>query len=288
MKICLIIIYYNEYRYLDKLFSSLATQTVKPDKIVFVNNGAKEDPMDIVKKFNKKLDIEYIKLPENLYFTRGMNIGIRWALQTDVELFGFMNSDMWCDKNMIEEIENHFEANKDVVALTPNIRDLEDTKNVFYPIKYDGIFMSARPACYTVDCETDFMTGASMFVRTDVLEDIGLFYEPYIHGTEDFEFCDKLKAKGKLKYIFSTSIHHQSDPLKKNKVSLELEKLNSKNWYIYCLRNKKSNLILFKLAFFKNLLDMLKGDEVAKYRFWGKVEGLKETWFHLTNKDKFL
>lgn len=217
-----------------------------------------------------------------------MNLGIRTALKLNPDIIGFMNSDMWCDLDMIDEIKAYFLEHRKVVALSPNIRDLENTKDVFYPIKYKGFFGKSMPIITKEDSDTEFLTGASLFVRAETLKKVGLFYEPYFHGTEDFEMCDRLRKEGKMRYIYSTNIYHQAIKEKKNKVSLELEKINSKNWYIYCLRNKPSNLILIKLALFKNLLDTLRGDIIAKQRLKGKLEGIWETWFHLFNKNKYL
>ena len=218
-----------------------------------------------------------------------MNIGIRKALKINPDIMGFMNSDMWCDLNMVEEIKRYFNSNPSVAALTPNIKDLENTNSVFYPIKYKGIFGKTTIITTTDDSDTDFLTGASLFVRTNVLKKIGLFYEPYIHGTEDFELCDRIRKEGTMKYIYSTNIHHQSIKEKKNKVSLELEKINSKNWYIYCLRNKPAVLIFTTGAIFKNTYDwIVHKDIVAKQRLLGKLEAIKETPFHLTNKNKYL
>jgi GT2 family glycosyltransferase len=288
IKITLVIIYYNELQYLNKLFETLLAQTIKADNIIFVNNNSPDDPSEIIEKYRKILNIDYVTIKENLFFTRGMNLGIRRAFSTNPDIIGLMNSDMWCDLNMIEEIKKYFVNNQDVIALTPNIKDLEDTKSVFYPLKYIGFFGKSVPINTTNDSDTDFLTGASLFVRTSVLKKTGLFYEPYFHGTEDFELCDKLRKEGKLKYIYSTNIHHQSIKEKKNKVSLQLEKLNSKNWYIYCLRNKPSNLILIKLALLKNIVGTIKGNTIDKQRLFGKLEGIKETFFHLTNKNKYL
>jgi GT2 family glycosyltransferase len=255
---------------------------------VFVNNSSPDDPSDIIREYSNCLNIDYIKSTENLFFTRGMNIGIRRALQFNPDIIGFMNSDMWCDLNMVEQIKQYFKEHSDVVALTPNIRDLENTKDVFYPIKYKGFFGTSIPIMTKEDSDTEFLTGASLFVRTDTLKKVGLFYEPYFHGTEDFEMCDRIRKEGKMRYIYSTNIYHQYIKEKKNKVSLEFEKINSKNWYIYCLRNKPSNLILIKIALFKNLIDTFRGDVIAKQRLKGKLEGFLETWFHLFNKNKYL
>lgn len=255
---------------------------------MFVNNNSPDDPSDIIREYSNTLNIDYIKIKENLFFTRGMNIGIRAVLKLNPDIIGFMNSDMWCDLDMIEKIKLFFNNNPGVVALTPNIKDLEDTQTVFYPLKYSGFFGKSTPIKTTADSDTDFLTGASLFVKTKTLKKVGLFYEPYIHGTEDFELCDKLRKEGTMKYIYSTNIHHQSIKAKKNKVSLELERLNSKNWYIYCLRNKPSNLILIKLALFKNIVGTLTGNAIDKQRLLGKLSGFKETLFHLTNKNKYL
>ena len=270
------------------MFDTLSIQTIKPDNIVFVNNNSPDDPFNIIKEYTKLLNINYIDTKENLFFTRGMNIGLREALKSNPDIVGCMNSDMWCDSNMIEEITKCFKTNPNVVALTPNIRDLEDTMDVFYPLKSVGFFGKSIPIETHIDSDTDFLTGASLFVRAEILKKVGLFYEPYFHGTEDFEMCDRLRKQGTLKYIYSTNIYHQSIKEKKNKVTLELEKTNSKNWYIYCLRNKPSNLILIKLAFFKNILGTLKGSAIDKQRLLGKLDGFKETFFHLTNKNKYL
>jgi len=289
MKIVLVIIYYNELRYLEKLFSSLLNQTQKPDNIIFINNNSPDDPSDIIREYSTKLNIDYIRTNKNLFFAKGTNVGLRIALKFNTDIIGCMNSDMWCAPNMIEQIKKEF-TNTNVVALTPNIRDLENTKDIFHPMIRGGFFGHNDPKLVTIgtDCYTDFLTGASLFVRSDTLRKTGLFYEPYIHGTEDFELCDRIRDLGKMKYIYSTNIYHQSDPSKKVGFSFERKRQSSKNWYIYCLRNKKSNLILLGFAMIKNLFESVIGKEDARAQLLGKLDGIKETMFHLINNNKYL
>ena len=97
-----------------------------------------------------------------------------------------------------------------------------------------------------------------------------------------------LKRHGKLKYIYTTNIYHQSDPKKKVAGSLKFEKINSKNWFVYCLRNKKSNLALLPLSLISNLIGALCGNVVAKQRLLGKLDGIAEALWHLNNKERFL
>lgn len=291
MKLMLVIIHYNENEYLDKLFSTIAASSLIPDKIIFVDNYSPIDPINIIEKYKSILNIKYIRNEKNLFFTKGTNVGIREALKSGADVIGTMNSDMYVQQNTFEEIMKYIKT-PNVVAVTPNIRNLSDTKDCFTPLKAEGIFGNAV-AINTKDIitKTNFIIGASLFVKRDVLEKTGLFYEPYIHGTEDFELADKIKKYGDMLYIKSTNIYHRDNTERSGSPSRKtdfFEKLNSKNWYIYCLRNKKSNLILVKLALFKNLFGAIKGDNTEKQRLLGKLEGIKETWFHLTNKNKYL
>jgi len=228
MNLVLAIIHYNENQYLDKLFSTISKSSLLPNKIVFIDNNSDINPINIIKKYDN-LNIEYIRNDKNLLFTRGMNIAIRLAMKSNADVIGIMNSDMYVQNNTFEEIIKHING-PNIVAVTPNIRNIINTKDIFCPIKYTGIFKkSSYPQSNDLICETDFAIGASLFVKKDILEKTGLFYEPYLHGTDDFEMCDKLRKYGKILYIKTTNIYHRDSnerkdaPSKKNEFFEKLQ-----------------------------------------------------------------
>jgi len=72
----IIILYWNSDPYIRKCLDSLANQSLNDFEIIIIDNGSSE-PLDqeIIQDF-KNLDIKFIKLPHNIGFSAGNNLGV--------------------------------------------------------------------------------------------------------------------------------------------------------------------------------------------------------------------
>jgi len=98
----IIIINWNGERYLPPLFKSLYDMTYKDFRVIFVDNGSKDNSVRWVMEHYSETII--IKNKRNLGFAEGNNMGIRSALSKGAKYVVLLNTDMTVDKNWLKEL----------------------------------------------------------------------------------------------------------------------------------------------------------------------------------------
>ncbi len=125
--ISIIVPVYNVEKYLPKCMDSIINQTLKDIEIICINDGTKDNSLEILNQYAKKdKRIKVISQPNSgLGSTR--NNGIPLAKG---KYISFIDSDDWIDYDFYEKL---YEAsNDDDIVMTTNIIDYYENK----PIKY--------------------------------------------------------------------------------------------------------------------------------------------------------
>ena len=102
-KISLIIPVYNVQEYIEKALQSVVNQTFKDFEVIIVNDGSKDQSVEIVKKFIKKYDNFRLINQENQGLSGARNTGLKEAKG---EYIAFIDSDDFIENNFLEELYN--------------------------------------------------------------------------------------------------------------------------------------------------------------------------------------
>ncbi len=115
-KISIIVPVYNTEKFLERCLSSLLNQSIiELIKVIIVNDGTKDNSEDIILKFTNKYPeyFEYYK-QENKGLSIARNLGIN---KCNTKYIGFLDSDDYLDKYMVEKMYNAIEKNEcDIVS----------------------------------------------------------------------------------------------------------------------------------------------------------------------------
>lgn len=125
MKISVIIPIYNVEKYLARCLDSIVNQTHKDMEIILVNDGSKDNSLDICKYYQKK-DPRIIvinKINEGVSVAR--NIGINVATG---KYIAFVDADDWIKPHMYENMLNTIEKYKCNIAFCNYIKDRKNIK----------------------------------------------------------------------------------------------------------------------------------------------------------------
>lgn len=106
-KFSIIIPVYNVEKYIDGCLKSVMNQTYKDYEVIVVNDGTKDNSMDIVKNYDVKV-IEQ----KNQGLSAARNTGVKNAKG---EYLIFLDSDDSWNENLLEEISKSLKNNPDVV-----------------------------------------------------------------------------------------------------------------------------------------------------------------------------
>lgn len=212
-KVSVIILNYRVADLTVKCIQSLQKSTYKNIEIIVVDNNSEDDLEGRLKDFQ---DILFIPSKENLGYSGGNNIGIKKALVNGADYIFILNSDATVESGTIASL---------VEAAEKGVGDLLGPKILFPESRViwyaGGIFDKDNvlgkhrgvddvdEGQYDIAEETDYITGAALFVKNGVFEKVGLFDEKYFLYYEDSDFCFRARQAGyKVMYIPQALVYH--------------------------------------------------------------------------------
>lgn len=269
MKISIIVLNYNGIK--DTLLCLESINKLNRSKvtteIIVVDNNSKDGSQAIL---SKVVNIHLIQNQSNLGYAAGNNIGIRYALKNNSDFLLLLNNDTIVKANLLEILvrndssditspkiyfEHGYEFHK------KRYKSNELGKVIWYAgakIDWDniigkhiGVDHVDKGQHYGV-LETDYATGACMFVRREVFKKIGLFDEKYFLYFEDMDFCLRAKKAGfKIIYNPEGVVWHKNAMSTGGSGSKIQDYYYSKSRLLFALKHAK---IRTKIAIFREMI----------------------------------
>lgn len=122
-KISIIIPAYNVQNYISRCLESLINQTYKNLEIIVINDGSKDNTLNIINEFAKKDNRIIVINQENKGVSDSRNAGLKKVTGTYIT---FVDSDDWLDNNSCEEMINYLISNNADIAMFGYIREYEN------------------------------------------------------------------------------------------------------------------------------------------------------------------
>lgn len=198
--VSVIIVNFNGKKWLEKCLNSLTDQTYGNIEAIFVDNDSADDSVSYVSNnFPKTLIVEN---KTNLGFAGGNNVGFK---KSKGEFLLLINNDTYFDKRFIENFMEAFKKipnlgsvqSKIVLMDNPDKLDMAGaywTDSSF--LYYYGYGKDADLKKYNVPMPFFSNKGASMLIKRDVIEKIGLFDDDFFNYYEETDFCHRLWIAG--------------------------------------------------------------------------------------------
>jgi len=232
-KIGVVIVNYNNYFSTQKTLRSIlnsGTQKEYELQIFLVNNGCTdlESPF-LAKEFPEVITITS---PVNLGFSGGNNLAIKKALKLGCTHILLINNDA------IIKSSNFFQ-NLLSSGLSITAPILEYRLNKVLKKDFGGRvdYLLGRNTHLYTEGESDYFSGACLFIKTEVFLKIGLLPEEYFMYYEDAEFCLRAKKSGfNLGIDKRCLVEHIPSSSFKNLESKKI-KILAKSHLLFCQRN---------------------------------------------------
>lgn len=208
MTVGIIVLNLNQRDLVMQFVKELEKQSYKDFKLYLVDNGS--DSSQRIQKEDIRRDwFHPIYLDENTGFAAGNNRGMEQAVNDGCRYLWVVNNDIQLAPDCMSNLLTYMEAHPQVGILGPKIYYSSEPKRIWYA---GGKINWQLPFAYTVcthigervmdegqfdkETETDFVTGASMFVRREVFEKTHGFDEKYFAYFEDADWSLRTKESG--------------------------------------------------------------------------------------------
>ncbi len=263
-----IVLYHNKKEQLTKVINSFLNTDMKV-KLYLVDNSSNDDLKELANIDNR---IEYIFNNANLGYGTAHNIAMRKSISDGVPYHLVLNPDIYFENSVLEELFSYMEQNQDIGNIIPQIRypdgdiqhlckllptptDLilrrfiplkswKEKRNQNYELRWTG---------YDKVMNVPSLSGCFMFLRCEVLKDIGLFDENIFMYLEDTDLNRRIHTKYKTIFYPKVEVIHEyakesyvNKKLLKYHIQSAIYYFNKYGWMFDKERKKINNKFLFE------------------------------------------
>ena len=223
-----IVTYNTEQEELNRILNCFKKIKLK-FKLWISDNSEKDILRNFIENFSDDR-IKYIFNNSNKGFGAGHNIVLQKLIEENEksEFHLMINADVFFEENTIEKIIAYMRKNSDIGQIGPRIYESNGEINrscKLLPTPLNLIFRRFFPVKSIVEkmdysyemkwydyksiIEVPILSGCFIFVRTDILKDIGVFDERYFMYMEDYDLCRRIGKKYKVVFYPKVNIVHE-------------------------------------------------------------------------------
>jgi len=196
-------------------------------------------------KLNSNQRLVLIKNDNNIGFSAGNNIGIKFSLKNlKSEYVLLLNNDTVVQENFLDELVDFAEKEPEIGIVGPGVYFYDKPEELAYighNINLCNARISDPPALNTEPKQLDYVVGCGLLIKRVVIEKVGLLDTDYFLYYEDADWCLRAKKIGyKVFYVPRSKIYH--------KISCKKRSVTS-----YYYGNRNSFLIVKKNRDFKGI-----------------------------------
>lgn len=262
-KVAIVILNYNGQRFLEKFLPSVI-QNADACEIIVADNASTDNSVPFMTQTYP--EIRLIQLLYNSGFAGGYNEALK---QIKATYYILLNSDIEVTPNWIAPVIELMNANPNIAACQPKIRDYHKPSYfeyagaaggyidwLGYPFCRGRIFDTCEPDTGQYDDarEVFWATGACMFVRADVFHESGGFDAQFFAHMEEIDLCWRMKNAGYEIYYTPTSTVYHVGGGTLHKSNPRKTFLNYRNGLAMMYKNLPDNQ-LFSIIFMRLVLD---------------------------------
>lgn len=209
--VSVIILNYNGKNFIKRCLQTVLADSYEPKEVILVDNASQDDSMDMAEDFADQIRI--IRNSENYGFPKGCNVGIR---QAKGDIIVLLNIDTAVRPHWLNELIKPMILNPRI-GITGSKLFFLDGKRIQYAgggIKpncltyHDGYGQPDAPE-YNVIKDAEYITGASVAIRRELLEKAGGLDEGFPMYFEDVDLSFTARRLGyRVRYQPTSVVLH--------------------------------------------------------------------------------
>lgn len=164
---------YNYEQYLAQTLDSILAQTYKNYEVVIVDDGSKDNSVELIKQYTNKYSNFHLYQHEG-GINKGLPASVKFGVEkANGEYIAFLESDDYWRKDKLEEVVKMINKYPDAVIISNNIKAFGDVAETMYAFKYLHDTLSPlgekNEIKYSSDMHNTIPTFSSVVIKRDVL-----------------------------------------------------------------------------------------------------------------------
>lgn len=216
-----IVAFHHSYREMLKILNCLLSS---PVSIVYIIDNSTNDALRLLNKESVK--VRYIH-SLNIGYGSAHNVAIREAIDRGTKYHVVVNPDVYFEEDIIKAMVEYMDEHSDVGLMMPKVlypngelqylckllpTPMDLVSRRFLPFKKyvqkRNLKYELRFTGYDTIMEVPSLSGCFMFMRADILKEIGGFDERFFMYAEDIDLCRRIGEVSKTIYYPLVSLYH--------------------------------------------------------------------------------
>jgi GT2 family glycosyltransferase len=278
--VSVVIVNWNTKDLLEKCLRSVY-DTVPPlsFEVIVVDNASIDGSADMVADLFPQVAL--IRSNVNLGYSAGSNLGM---MSASGEFVLLMNPDAELKAQAVQRMVEFARGNPRIAVVGPKLLNPDGSlqkngrrfttwwREVLGMTKLYWLWVRLYPEAdwgrvnFDIPARVDEVSGACMFIRKSVIDEVGGFDERFFMYYEEVDWCRRMAQAGWEVYYLPTAevIHHQASSAKKTK--LFASRVAYRSQYLYFRKHHG----LFQAIILRMLSALVLSALELKHRFWGK------------------
>ena len=177
--------------------------------------------------------VELIELDANTGFSRGVNVGIKRALQRGADAVFVINNDAELGEAGILPLLEAWHRDPDIGLLAPRVLDPDGTTQ-----STGGRFraLDASTTDLVTDGNLDYLTWACVLLPSRTIDNVGLLDEGFFMYWEDVDYGHRLKEAGLgMRVIGDTHVYHERSK-SHSRAGAAIQRYSTHGLVYFCLK----------------------------------------------------
>jgi len=315
-KVYILILNWNSWQDTIECIESILNLNFKNFQLIVIDNASQDNSVGHIKEYLSRKKVTFtvyleeealqggspekelpnsiiiIKNKENYGFAKGNNTALKFVLKRrDFSFVWLLNNDAVADKEALSHLIRVAKKDKQIGFVGSVIRYYHKpdyiqavgggkfylmlgTGKLYMKNKHISIVKTLKPE--EVNKHLDYIMGASLLIRREVLEEIGVFDEKYFLYAEELDLITRGRKKGwKLAVALDSYVYHKESASTKDKRWLYYYHLNRSN-IIYIKKHFGIHYALVSAPFaMLNTIRLTRKWENIKATAKGLIDGIR-------------
>ena len=253
-KVAISVVTYNRKVLLHECIRLLLDQEYKDFDILIIDNGSTDGTKDSLKEYLQQDNVLYYNTGKNLGGAGGFNFALKLAVKHEYEYVWMMDDDTYSDKMALQKL---MEADKILQGkygfLSSAVLWKDDTACIMNRQKIqEPWYMNLKYLSQGL-LPVYMATFVSFFVRTDIVQKVGLPIKEFFIWGDDVEYSQRISKEYPCYLVGQSIVHHMTNNNEGSNIAKDAEERLERYAYayrneVYIARQNGIRGILYQLA----------------------------------------
>ena len=233
--VTIIVVTYNRKELLKEALTALGSQSYKNVKVLVVDNCSTDGTKDYIKDVLKDNRFVYLNTGSNLGGAGGFNYGMKEAVKLGSDYIWVMDDDCIVHEDSLEKLLKFAKEKNDDFGYLSSVVRWKDGS--ICKMNHQKLSLKDKVSDFEVNGQQIMLASfVSMFIRREVVEDVGLPIKDFFIWGDDWEYTGRVSKKYPCYLVTDSVVTHKSN----TNIGADISKDTSDRLdrYFYAYRNE--------------------------------------------------